>query len=80
MTLELIRSVLGWCALINMGLLLFSFFMIIAMRSMIHKIHGRWFKLSPEQFDMALYRALVGMKTSVFIFNIAPWIALHIVA
>ena len=79
MTIELIRSTLGWCALINMGLLLLSFVMIIAMRGLIHKIHGKWFKLSPEQFDATLYNALVIFKTCVIMFNVVPWIALHIV-
>lgn len=51
MTLELIRNVLGWCALINYGILLLWFLIFSLAHDWLHGLHGRWFTLSGENFD-----------------------------
>ena len=78
-TLIDIRTVLGWCSLINIILLLFWFGAFVWCRKCIHTLHGRWFKLSAEQFDVVHYCGMAFFKIIVYVFNIIPWIALHIV-
>lgn len=79
MTPELIREVLGWCALINMGLLLWWLLFITLAHDWVYHFHGRWLKLSPERFDAIHYQGMALFKIGIFLFNIAPWLALHIV-
>ena len=80
MTVEIVRSALGWCTLINMGMLLFWFLMLIFAKGLVYKVHSRWFKLSEEQFDKIHYSGLAHYKLAIFVLNLVPYIALRIVA
>ncbi len=51
MTLEKIRAALGWCAVINGGILLAWIIAFTVAHDWIHDIHGNWFQLSKERFD-----------------------------
>ena len=79
MTIEIIRNFLAWCSVINIGLLLFWWLWFMLGHDFIFRIHGKWFKLSEEQFD-AIHYALMGFfKIGIFLFNVVPYFALRIV-
>jgi len=79
MTVEIIRDVLGWCSVINVGLLLFWWLWFMLGHDFIYRFHGKWFKLSVERFD-AIHYTLIGIfKIGIFLFNIVPYLALRIV-
>ena len=79
MTIEMIRATLGWCSIINMGLLLWWFFAITVLHDWVYKIHSKWFKVSPETFDAIHYSGIAFFKIVVLVFNIVPYFALRIV-
>jgi hypothetical protein len=56
MALELIRDALGWCTLINFGLLIFWFLFFRMGRDWTYGFHGKWFRLAAEEFDRVHYR------------------------
>jgi len=76
MDLRTLRGVLLWSALINYGVLMLWFLVFIAAHDWIYMLHGRWFRLSIEQFDMVHYAGMAIYKTGILLFNLAPWIAL----
>ncbi len=78
MNLEAIRSFLLWCAIINYGLLLVWFLVFVAARDFVYRLHGRWFRLSVEQFDTLHYGGMVVFKIGVLLLNVVPLIALWI--
>jgi hypothetical protein len=39
--------------------------------------HGRWFRLSVEQFDMLHYAGMSIFKIGIILLNLVPYIALH---
>lgn len=80
MTLNMIRELLGWCCVINIGLLLWWFLVILIAHDWIYKIHGKWFKISKETFYAIHYTGIAFFKISIFILNIVPYIALSIVS
>ena len=43
-----------------------------------HRFHGRWFRLSVEQFAMLHYVGMAIFKIGVILFNLVPYIALHV--
>jgi hypothetical protein len=43
MAIEGLRSVLGWCTLIDYAVLLFWFVAFILAHGWLHRLHGRWF-------------------------------------
>jgi len=62
MTLEMARGILGWCSIINMGLLLLWFFIITVTHDWVYKFHTKWFKISVEQFDGIHYAGLTTLN------------------
>ncbi|MDD5070864.1 MAG: hypothetical protein PHV17_09065 [Candidatus Omnitrophica bacterium] len=79
MDICLITRFLGWCCLINFGLLFFSFFMICFFGDFIFKVHGKWFKLPREKFDATIYSMLGGYKILIIFFNLVPYIVLKMI-
>ncbi len=79
MTIDIIRELLAWCSIINIGLLLWWLLFFILAHDFMYRIHGKWFKLSVEQFDTIHYAGMALFKIIIFIFNIVPYLALLIV-
>ncbi len=79
MTLEQIRDILAWCAVINIGLLLLYWIKFRLAHDFLYRVHGKWFKLSVERFDAIHYTAMAFWKMGIFMFNIVPYLALRIV-
>ena len=80
MTIELLRDALGWCGIINIGILLCWLLFLVVAHDWVYRIHSKWFKLSMETFDTVHYAGMAFYKLSIFMFNIVPYIALRIVA
>ena len=80
MSIEMVRGVLGWCAVINYGLLLWWFLFFTLAHDWMHRFHGRWFRLPIEQFDTIHYAAMGIYKIGIILFNLVPYFALLIVA
>jgi hypothetical protein len=51
MSIEFTRSFLLWCTVINYGILLMWFLVFVLARDWMRRFHGRWSRLSDEQFD-----------------------------
>ena len=79
MTVEIIRDFLGWCSVINVGLLLWWFAWFILAHDFMYRIHAKWFKVSVETFDDVNYALMGFFKISIILFNIVPYLALRIV-
>jgi hypothetical protein len=45
----------------------------------VYRFHNRWFRLSVERFDATHYLGMAIYKLAIFLFNLVPWLALHIV-
>ncbi len=79
MTLELIRDALGWCTLINFGLLLWWFFFFTFAHDWTYRMHSRWYKLTPDRFDTLHYAGITVFKIAILFFNLVPYLSLRIV-
>ena len=79
MTVEMIRDVLAWCTVINIGLLLWWLSFFTLAHDWLYRFHGKWFKLSVERFDAIHYAGMAFFKICIFLFNLVPYLALRIV-
>ncbi len=79
MSIESVSEVLLWCTLINYALLLWWFLVFRFAHEWIYRLHGRWFSLTLEQFDAIHYGGMAIYKVGIFLFNLVPYVALHIV-
>jgi len=79
MTLEVIRSALAWCTLINWGLMLWWFLFFTFAHDLMYRVHSKWFNIPVEKFDAIHYAGIAFFKILVFMFNLVPYLALRIV-
>ncbi len=79
MDIETVRAFFMWCTIINVALLAISFVMCASLGGWIYRMHSRWFPISREAFNVAIYSILAMFKTFVVMFNLVPYVALVIV-
>ena len=79
MNIEIARDFFLWCAVINYALLLLWFLFFSFARDWMHRFHGRWFRIPADQFDVIHYTAMAIYKLGIIVFNLVPYVALHIV-
>jgi hypothetical protein len=80
MTTEALAELLGWASVINMAILMFSTLMLIVMRGFVTKIHSKLFGLDEKDLGRAYFQYLGQYKIAIIVLNIAPYIALKIMA
>lgn len=80
MDMNALTLFLGWCSVINIGVLLVSTIALVATRGPVSVIHSKLFGVN--QSDLApLYMQYLGnYKIATIILNIVPYIALKIMA
>ena len=78
MTIETITTFLGWCSIINIGLLLFSTIMMIVVRDFAIKLHSRLFGVNPAELPIIYLQYLGNYKIAIIILNIVPYLALKV--
>jgi len=70
MTIEFTRNFLLWCTVINYGVLLVWFLVFVFAHDWMLRIHGRWFRLSRDQFDALHYAGMSIFKIGIILFNL----------
>lgn len=79
MSVEMIDNILAWCLLMNFGILIFWVLIFVLAHDWLYKLHSRWFNIAEEKFDTIHYAAMAFYKLSIFLFNLAPYIAMRII-
>ena len=69
-----------WCTIINYLILLLWFVVFSLAHDWMCSLHGRWFRLTQAQFDAVHYGGMAIYKIGILLLNLAPCIALNIVA
>lgn len=79
-TLETIRQILGWCTLLNFGMIFLAGLLTTALRGPVARMHGGMFAISEEQLSQEWYHWLGNYKIAIFVFNLMPYLAPTIVS
>ena len=61
------------------ALLLLSSLICLCTGDWIYRIHSKWFSISRETFNVAIYSFLGLYKIFILVFNLIPYVALLIV-
>ncbi|MCL1887036.1 MAG: hypothetical protein FWG01_03770 [Betaproteobacteria bacterium] len=78
MTQEQLQSFFGWGAICNIVLLSVIFFIYLATRELIYRLHGRWFDgMKKETLNTLIYGAMAYYKITIYAFFIVPYIVLR---
>jgi len=78
--LETLTTFLGWCTVINFGLLLFTTVMLFLFRDFVAGIHGKMMAMPREELNPAYFSYLANFKILIIVFNLAPYVALKVIS
>lgn len=78
MSAESLREFLGWCTVINIGVMLWSVIMIAMLRDRISGLHAKIFGLEKSEVKLAYFQFLANYKIAVIVFCLVPYLALLI--
>lgn len=78
MSIDVTRDFFLWCTVINYAILLVWFLVFVFARGWMLRLHGRWFRLSGEQFDALHYAGMAIYKIGIILFNLVPFVVLWI--
>ncbi|RYU57921.1 hypothetical protein EWI61_11820 [Methylolobus aquaticus] len=65
-----------WSLGLNYTVLLVWFVIFAYAHEALYRLHGRWFRLSPEAFDAIHYAAMAAYKIAIIVLNLVPYLAL----
>ncbi|MDX2506334.1 MAG: hypothetical protein QNL62_17900 [Gammaproteobacteria bacterium] len=77
-SIETIREFLGWCSVINIGMLLVSTIMLTIMRSWVIKIHASTTGVSEMELPRIYIEFLGNYKILIIMLNVVPYISLSV--
>jgi len=77
MSIEDTRSFLLWCTIVNYAVLVAWFVVFVFARDLMQRIHGKWFRLSRDQFDALHYAGMSAYKIGILLFNLVPLLVLY---
>ena len=67
-----------WCTILNYLILLLWFGAFSLAHDWMFNLHGRWFHVTPAQFDSLHYGGMTVYKVGILLLNLVPLIALSI--
>ena len=79
MDIQTVRQFFMWCTIVNGALLVLSFLICACAGDWIYRMHSKWFQISREAFNVAIYSFLGLFKIFILVFNLVPYVALLIV-
>lgn len=77
-TIEQLTELLGWAAILNVAVLLFTSIMLVLLRPTITSIHSKMFGIPENSLAILYFNYLANYKTLSFVFIVVPYVALKI--
>ena len=78
-TIEAMREFLGWCSVVNIGLLVCSVIILLSLHGPVSRIHAKMFSLDEGDVSRAYFQYLAQYKIAIIVFNVVPYLALRII-
>ena len=78
MNIQTLQEFFMWCTIINGLLYVLSAIICIFAGDWVYRMNNKWFHISRESFNVAIYSFLGFFKVLFLVFNVVPYIALLI--
>ena len=78
MTLDALTAFLGWCTVINIGVMLISVLAITVFKKSVIRLHSKMFGVNPDDLPLIYFNFIGNYKLVVYVFNLVPYIALKV--
>jgi len=79
MTIETIQAVLGWSIILNYGVLVLWLLYFLLAHDSLYRMHATMINIPVESFDKIHYALMGFYKLCIFMFMLAPYLAIRIV-
>jgi len=79
MDIQTLTTFFMWCTILNVALLVLSSLICVCAGDWAYRMHSKWFSISRETFNVAIYSFIGLYKVLVLVFNLIPYVALLIV-
>jgi len=79
MNADQVLELFKWMTLINAGILILSTFLIMGLKGIVGRQHGRFFGIPAEKVAVVSYAYLGGYKLLFLVFNLVPFLSLLII-
>jgi hypothetical protein len=79
LTIENGRKFLGWCSVINIGLLIYWILVLTLGNEFVFQIHTSWFDIPHDRFDEIHYSMMGYFKLAIILFNVTPYLVLRFI-
>ncbi|MBF0264480.1 MAG: hypothetical protein HQL46_04350 [Gammaproteobacteria bacterium] len=80
MELQVLTTFLGWCTVINIGILMFTTIILILVGEYISTIHSKLFGFEQIKVKEIYFQYLGYYKVAIIIINLTPYLALKLMA
>lgn len=77
-SMESLRSFLGWCSAINLGMLCLAALALLLLRGPISRLHAAMYGVSEHDLSRVYFQYLAHYKLAIIVFNLVPYVALRI--
>lgn len=78
-SVDILTTFIGWCLVINAGVLVFSTIILVLMKGQISSIHSKLFGVNQEDLSSIYFQYLGNYKLVIIVFNLVPYIALKVI-
>ncbi|NQT40829.1 MAG: hypothetical protein HQ581_25260 [Planctomycetes bacterium] len=79
MDIQTLTNFFMWCTIINGALLALWTILCMFPLDWVYRTHSKWFPISRETFNVAMYGFLGLFKIFFLVFNAVPYVALLII-
>ena len=80
MDIQTLTAFFMWCTIINVALFAWAAIWFMLAPDFIYRMQSKFFPLPRETYNVVIYAFLGVFKIVIMAFNVAPWVALLIVA
>jgi hypothetical protein len=78
MNIHSLATFLGWCTVINIGLLLLGGVMWISLKERFSGLVAKWFGVTQEEVKASVLRAFMQYRMAIIFLNLVPYVVLKI--
>ena len=79
-SIETLTTFVGWCAVINIGVLVVALLPLSVFHEGVGTLSARLFGVTPEEAKVTHFRVFQQYRLAIVVLNIAPYIALRLMA
>ncbi len=79
-SIDTVTTFLGWCTVLNIGLLLFAGLFWMLVKEGISEFAATMFGVSKDEMKATFLRVLMQYRAAIVVLNLVPYIALKIMA